>query len=422
MKRWLTLIAVVVVIVAVIGGTKALQVKKTLEGYASATEPQVAVSTARAELQDWSRELGAIGSLRAVRGVTLATEVAGRVATVAFRSGEEVAAGAALLQLVDDADVARLRALEASAELAALNVARDKLQLEAEAISRATYDNSVATAKSAAAAVAEQKALVAKLGLRAPFAGRLGISTVNRGQYLEAGTQVVTLQQLDPIHVDFNVPQQQLAQIRLGEKVSASFDSFAGESFAGTITALDPIVDTETRNVRVQATLANPNARLLPGMFADLKVTVGTPQPYLTLPQTAITFNPYGETVYVVVKRGEENAPDPNQPAEIAKNEALAKVDAELKAAAAPPAEAAAAAPAADAKPADPNAPPVLVARQVFVVTGPKRGDQVAVIKGLNPGDEVVTTGQLKLRNGARIVVNNTVLPDFAADPRPVDQ
>lgn len=419
MKRWLTLLVIVVVLVVIIGGIKALQVKKTIEGYASAPEPQVAVSTAKAELQDWSRELAAIGSLRAVRGVDLATELAGVVQEVGFRSGADVKAGALLVQLVADADRARLRSLEATAELAELNAARDKLQFEADAISRASYENSVASARSAQAAVDEQRALVAKMAIRAPFAGRLGISPVNRGQYLAAGSAVVTLQQLDPIHVDFNVPQQQLAQLKVGEKVVARLDSFPGETFGGTITALDPIVDAETRNVRVQATLANPDQRLLPGMFADLKITVGEPAQYLTLPQTAITFNPYGETVYVVVKRGEENAPDPLLPPEVARNEALAKVDAELKAAASPPAEA----PAAAAAPAaDPNAPPVLVVRQLFVVTGPRRGDQVAVIKGLESGAEVVTTGQLKLRNGARIVVNNAVLPDNDADPKPVDQ
>ncbi len=428
MKRWLTLIGVVVVLILVIGGIKAMQVKKTIDGYAAMPEPQSAVSTAKAEYQEWSTELPVVGSLRAVRGVELSNELAGTVESVGFHSGADVKAGTSLLQLVADADRAKLRSLEANAELATLNAQRDKLQFEADAISRAAYENSVATAKAAKAAVDEQRALVAKMAIRAPFAGRLGISTVNRGQYLAAGASIVTLQQLDPIYADFNLPQQQLAQLKVGETVKATIDSFPDTVFEGTISAIDPIVDSETRNVRVQATIANPQQRLLPGMFADLRVSIGKAQRYLTLPQTAITFNPYGETVFVVVKRGEENVPDPNLPAALAKNQALDKIDADQRAADAAkaaaakgdkPADGAAAAPA---KPADPNAPPVLVARQVFVVSGPKRGDQVAILSGLKEGDEVVSTGQLKLRNGSRISVNNAVLPSFDASPQPKDQ
>lgn len=427
MKRWLILIGVIVALLVVIGATKAFQVKKTLDGYAAMPEPQSTVSTAKAVLLDWSTELPVVGSLRAVRGVELSTEVAGLVQDISFRSGDNVKAGQPLLQMVDDADVARLRSLQANAELADLSYKRDELQLADEAISRAQFENSAATAKAAKAAVDEQKALIAKKSLRAPFAGRLGISTVNRGQYLGAGDSIVTLQQLDPIHVDFNLPQQQLAQLAVGGKVTASFDSFPDQRYDGEITAINPVIDTDTRNVRVQATLRNPDQRLLPGMFADLRIAVGKPQRYLTLPQTAVTFNPYGETVYVVVKRGEENAPDPNLPAALAKNQALDKLDAEQRAADAAKTAAAtgeapkqAAAPAA--KPVDPAAPPVLVARQVFVISGPKRGDQVAIVSGLKEGDEVVTTGQLKLRNGTRVAINNDVLPAFDPAPKPQDQ
>lgn len=428
MKHWLILVGVVVALILAIGATKALQVKRTLDGFAAMPEPQSTVSTAKAVYLDWSTELPVVGSLRAVRGVELATEVAGLVQSIGFRSGDNVAAGQPLLQMVDDADVARLRSLQASAELADLNFQRDELQLAADAISRAQFENSAATAKAAKAAVEEQKALIAKKSLRAPFSGRLGISTVNRGQYLAAGDSIVTLQQLDPIHVDFSLPQQQLAQLVVGGKLVATFDSFPDQRFDGEITAINPVVDTDTRNVRVQATLRNPQQRLLPGMFADLRLTVGKPQRYLTLPQTAVTFNPYGETVYVVVKRGEETAPDPNLPATLAHTQALDKLDAEqraadaAKAAAAQGEKAAEAAAAAPAKPVDPNAPPVLVARQVFVVSGPKRGDQVAILSGLKEGDEVVTTGQLKLRNGTRVAINNSVQPAFDPAPTPKDQ
>ena len=428
MKRWLTLIGIVVVIILIIGVTKGLQVKKTLDGYASMPEPQSAVSTQKVESQDWSTELSAVGSLRAVRGVDLSTEVAGLVRSASFLSGQEVKEGQLLLQLVADADLAKLNSLQAAADLAETNYKRDLLQVDAEAISKSQLDTSASTLKSAKAQVAEQAALVAKKTIRAPFSGRLGISTVNRGQYINAGDKIVTLQQLDPIYVDFNLPQQSLSQIAVGQNVSAVTDSFPGIDFTGEITAINPIVDTDTRNVRVQATLRNPERKLLPGMFSNVKVTVGRGQHYLTLPQTAVTYNPYGETVFVIVKRGEENAPDPNVPAVLAKNRALDKIDADQRAAdaakvAAAKGEKPAAAPAAPpAAAVDPNAPPVLVARQVFVTTGPTRGDQVAILSGLKEGDEVVTTGQLKLKNGTRVNVNNSVTPKFDAAPKPQEQ
>ncbi|GAC1634088.1 MAG: efflux RND transporter periplasmic adaptor subunit [Nevskia sp.] len=426
MKRWLSLIGIVVVIILIIGVTKGLQVKKTIAGFAAMPEPQSAVSTQKARMMDWSSELAAVGSLRAVRGVDLSTEVAGLVRSMNFQSGQEVKEGQPLLQLIADSDTAKLASLQAAADLAEINYKRDQLQVDAEAISKSQLDTSASTLRSAKAQVAEQAALVAKKTIRAPFPGRLGISTVNRGQYLNPGDKIVTLQQLDPIYVDFNLPQQSLPQIGVGQKVSATTDSFPGAAFDGEISAVNPTIDTDTRNVRIQATLRNPQRKLLPGMFSNVKVTVGRGQRYLTLPQTAVTYNPYGETVFVVVRRGEENTPDPNMPAVLAKNQALDKIDADQHAADAAKLAAAkgeqpkAAAPAA--APADPNAPPVLVARQVFVTTGPTRGDQVAILSGLKEGDEVVTTGQIKLKNGTRVNVNNSVTPSFDAAPTPQEQ
>ena len=421
MKRWLILAGIVVLLLIAIGGIKALQVKKTIAGFAAQPEPQSTVTTTKALYADWSSELAAVGSLRAVRGVNLTTEVAGLVSSVDFRSGEEIKAGATLLQLNADSDRARMESLKATADLAATNYKRDQLQLDAEAISKAALDTSAANLRSARAQVAEQAALVAKKVLRAPFAGRLGITTVNRGQYLNPGDVVVTLQELDPIYVDFSLPQQALSQLQIGQKISAVSDSFPEQSFMGEISAINPVVDTDTRNVKVQATIRNPQRKLLPGMFATVKVAVGQSAHYLTLPQTAVTFNPYGETVFVVVKRGEENAPDPNKPKELAANEALNEADAKLKAEAAAKSKegkkdesAKSPAPAADG-------PPPLVARQVFITVGPTRGDQVAILSGLKEGDEVVTTGELKLKNGTRIVVNNTVLPSNDPAPKPVD-
>lgn len=418
MKRWLIMLGAVLVLVLIVGGIKACGIKKMMDGYATMGEPTSTVSTVRAAYEEWQPSLSAVGSLRAVRGVDLASEVSGLVDTVHFRSGEEVSAGALLVKLVVQSDLARLDALKAEAALAKSVSDRAEKQLEAQALSQAQLDTERAKLKVAQAAVLEQQALIAKKSLRAPFAGQLGISAVNPGQYLNPGDKVVTLQQLDPIHLDFALPQGSLSQLKPGMRIDASTDAFPGENFLGQISAIDPVVDAQTRNIRIQATLKNPGRKLLPGMFANINIAAGASKRYLTLPQNAVAFNPYGETVFVIVARGEENAPDPNKPAELTQTEALKKADAELKAKAA--------AKNGDT-PAPTNAPPTdgkpqQVARQVFIEVGPRRGDQVAVISGLKEGDEVVTSGQLKLKNGTLVVINNTVQPGNVRDPRPVDQ
>jgi len=417
MKRWFTLIGVVAALVVVIGGLKAYSIYTLIQGFKAQGEPKFTVSTQLAQYQDWSPELSAVGSVRAVRGVDVTGEVGGLVQTISFKSGDDIKSGATLVQLLADSDIAKLNTLQAAAELAEVNYKRDQQQFAAEAISRSQLDNSALTLKGAKAQVAEQAALVAKKTIRAPFAGHLGISTLNPGAYLNAADKIVTLQQLDPVYVDFTLPQQALSQLKNGLKVAAVSDSFPDTTFSGEISAINPIVDADTRNVRIQATLHNPKHLLLPGMFTSVRVTVGAPQRYLTLPQTAVTFNPYGETVFVVVHRGEENQPDPNKPAALQQSEALAKADAELKA---KPDAKTEAAPAA-AAPAS-SEPPPQVARQVFVTTGATRGDQIAITSGLAEGDEVVTSGQLKLKNGARVVINNSVAPSNSPDPKPVDQ
>jgi len=425
--RWLKLFGIVVVILLIVGGTKAWQLQKLMAGFASAPEPQVAVSTLTASYADWQPELTAAGSLRAIRGVNLTTEVAGLVQTVAFDSGREVKAGERLVQLNADTDIAKLDSLKVALNLAEINLKRDRNQREADAISQAQLDSTESAIASAKAAYAEQVALVAKKSIRAPFDGRLGITTVNRGQYLNPGDPIVTLQQLDPIHVDFTLPQQALTQLKVGQKVRAKSDSFPDADFTGEIAAINPLVDTDTRNIQVLATLRNPQKRLLPGMFATVNVIAGAPARYLTLPQTAITFNPYGETVFVVVPRGSEKAPDPNTPPDVQRTQALAAIDEKIKAKQSaegkpePEAKAAAASSAeiATGKPAE---PPPLVARQVFVKVGPTRGDQIAILSGLKEGDVVVTSGQLKLKTGARVEIHNEVVPANAPDPKLVDE
>jgi membrane fusion protein (multidrug efflux system) len=311
-----------------------------------------------------------------VRGVDVTNEVAGLVRSIEFKSGDEVKAGQVMVRLNDDADVAQLRALEASAELAQTVYQRDREQLAAEVISKAQVDSDAADLKNKRAMVAQQRALVDKKTIRAPFAGKLGITTVNPGQYVTAGTALVTLQTIDPIFVDFNVPQQQLPQVHLGQKAVLTANAFSDATFEGRVSAINPRVDPGTRNVLVQATMNNPRRLLLPGMFVTITLETGEPQRHLTLPQTALAYNPYGSTVFLVKP--------------------------------------------SDRK--DGDGKPVLQAQQVFVTPGPTRGDQVAILKGIEPGAEVVTSGQMKLKNGTPVVINNAAQPASHPNPKPQEQ
>jgi membrane fusion protein, multidrug efflux system len=347
------------------------KIKEVMSGMGN--QPQT-VSTTKAAVMEWQRQLEAVGSLRAVNGADLSLDLPGIVEEIKFQSGDDVEAGQVLLHLRNDDDVAKLQSLEALARLAQITYDRDVRQLKAQAISQAVVDNDEATLRNYRAQVAEQKAIVDKKTLRAPFAGRLGLRQADLGQYLAAGTMVVTLQALDPIFVDFLLPQQAFDQIRVGQQVKAKVDTYPGKVFSGEITAISPKVEAATRNMQVRATIKNPDHKLLPGMYATVGIDTGAPQRLVTLPQTAITYNPYGNLVYVVDDKGKEG----------------------------------------DGK-------PQLVARQVFVTTGATRGDQVAILKGVKEGDTVVSAGQMKLRNGAPVSINNTVQPPDNPNPVPVD-
>jgi membrane fusion protein, multidrug efflux system len=386
MKRWALLVVVVVVLILLIGGVKGYGTYKMFQAFAAQGPQKFTVSTTKAAYQDWLPELRAVGSLRAERGADLSAEVAGIVDAIDFRSGDNVKAGQIVLRLRAADDLAHLESLKATAALAQTNYNRDKAQFEAQAISQATLDSDAATLRSAKAQVAEQEALVAKKIVRAPFAGQIGIRAVDLGQYLAAGTKIVTLQQLDPVFVDFSVPQQSLSQLRVGQKVAISADVLKGGDFSGEISAIDPQVDTDTRNITVRATIRNPERKLLPGMYTSVNVNVGAAVRYLTLPQTAVAYNPYGATVYLVVPQGSDSD---------AKGSPGAK--------------------SAGAN----NGAANLVAKQVFVTTGATRGDQVAIVKGIQEGDEVVTSGQIKLRNGALVTINNSVQPSDDPNPKP---
>ena len=366
-RRIVMAIVAVVLLVVVIAGIKACQIMGYIAQAKKMGAPAQTVTTTVASSSDWQPEVAAVGSVRAVRGVDVTTEVTGLVRSLEFHSGEEAKRGQVLVRLNADADVATLHSLEAAADLAATVYERDKLQFEAQAISQAQLDADSADLKNKRAQAGAQAALVEKKIIRAPFDGHLGITTVNPGQYLNTGDKVVTLQQLDPVYVDFRLPQEDLAQVHPGLEVRLTLDAFPGESFSGRITAADPLVDPASRNFQAEATVPNTARRLLPGMFVRLAVLAGARQRYLTLPQTAITFNPYGSTVFLVLK------------------------DAKGK----------------------------LTAQQTFVTTGPTRGDQVAVLKGIKEGDTVVTSGQLKLKNGTPLEISTLAQPADDEHPSP---
>lgn len=411
-KRMFIMLGCVLVLVAVLALGFFLHIRSLM---ASAPKPgPQTVSTIKAQMLEWQPQLNAVGSMVAVRGVDVTTEIAGLVRSIHFKSGQDVKAGDLLVQLNADADVAQLNSLQAAADLSAVTLKRDQAQLAGNAVAQAVVDNDMADLKSKKALVAQQAAVVAKKTIRAPFAGRVGITTVNPGQYLNPGDKIVTLQTLDPIYVDFTLPQQQLAGLSVGQTVNVVIDSSPDKPFPGKISAISPKVDTTTRNVSVEATIPNPTGRLLPGMFAKVNVDVGDKKRFLTLPQTAITYNPYGSTAFLVLTAEEFKAQAEAAEREQDKGAAATKdpkeKQAEQKAAKSEAAK-------APQTPAD-----GLVAQQVFVTTGATRGDQVAILAGIKEGQEVVTSGQLKLKNGSPVVINNTVQPANSPNPTPQER
>jgi membrane fusion protein (multidrug efflux system) len=335
--------------------------------------PPATVSTMEIGTSEWQPKLSSVGNIRAFRGVELSPELAGLVAAVPIKSGQDVKAGELLIKLNDTSDVAQLNSLQAMADLAKVINERDRQQLAIQAISKNVFDTSAADAKSKQAQVEQQIALVAKKNLKAPFSGRIGIVSINPGQYVNSGDKLLTLQTLDPIFVDFNLPQNNAEQIKVGQEVEVTTDAFKDASFTGKITAVSPKVDTNTRNIQVEARLSNPDKKILPGMFANVNIKLGDQVKLLTLPQTSVTYNPYGSTVFLAKPTGKK----------------------------------------------DKQGKDILEAQQVFVTTGATRGDQVAILKGVEEGATVVTSGQLKLKNGTPLIINNKVQPANSPNPKP---
>ncbi len=368
-RRSLGMLVAIIVLLGAIAGFKVYSVQRIARARAAARPPPATVAATKAVETVWQRQFHAVGTLDAVQGVTLANELAGTVTRIAFTSGQHVKQGDLLVQLDVSTDEAQLRGLVAQATLARITLECARELRAANSNAPADLDSADAQYQQALANVDNQRAVIAKKTIRAPFAGVLGIRLIDLGQYLAAGTPVVTLQALDPIYANFSLPEQDVTLLKTGQPVRLSVEAYPGETFAGTITALNAKVDEATHNLQVQATVANADERLVPGMFVRADVVLPEQDRFVTLPGTAIVYNSYGDAVYVL-ERG-----------------------------------------------ADPPGAAPLIARQRFVQLGETRGDQVAVIKGVRPGEEVVTAGQLKLRNGAPVQVNNAVQP--AANPAP---
>ncbi len=371
-KKLIYTIVGLVMVVAILAGIRTLQVRKMMT--TPFMMPPDTVTTAQAHEDTWAPALKAVGSLAAVEGTTLCNELAGTVTKIAFESGAQVKKGDLLVQIDASAEEAQLASAKAGAELADTNLKRAQDLRAQNSNSQSDLDSAEAQAKQAEANVANLESAVAKKTITAPFDGRIGIRTVNLGQYLPAGTAIVSLQSLDPIYADFSLPQQQLAGLAPGLTVHVTSDALAGQTLDGKITAIDPQVDNATRNVQVQATLDNHDEKLRPGMFANVSVELPAKDKVLIIPATAVLATPYGDSVFVV-----EEAKDPT------------------------------------------TGQTGRILRQQFVQLGVTRGDFVAVISGLKPDETVVTSGVFKLRNKEPVIVDNTLAPNAQLSPKPAD-
>jgi len=373
LKRLFAMLTVMIILIGALGFVKFKQIQVAIAQGASFQPPPEAVTTIVARQEQWPSTLNAIGTLAPVQGVTVSADLPGTIDRVAFESGNPVRAGDILVQLDTRQERAQLAAVEAQRDLARLNFDRMQGLLKENVISRAESDRATADIRQTEARVGEIRATIDRKTIRAPFSGVAGIRQVNVGQYLSNGDPIVSLQALNPIYVNFGVPQQVGSQMREGHVVRITADEVVGVEFQGRITAIDNIVDQTTRNIQVQATLANPGSRLHPGMFVQVEVALGAPRSVVSLPASAISYAPYGDSVFVVT---------------------------DLK---------------------DPHGQSYRGVRQQFVKVEGARGDQVGIVSGVKPGDEVVTSGAFKLRNAAAVFVNNKIRPGNDPAPKPED-
>lgn len=370
-KKILLALLGIVFIVGTLAGIKVLQIRTMMATGSEFKMPPTTVNTAIATRDNWAATLRSVGSLSAVQGVTVAAELAGKITRIAFQAGSDVRAGDLLVQQDISTEQAQLPGAEAEVDLTRLNLERISDLLAKKYISQAEYDAAAAAFRQAQAEVERIKADIAKKTLRAPFSGKLGIRLVNLGQILDSGQEIVSLQALDPLFVEFLLPQQQLVEVKSGMAVRLSGDAVP-EPVTGTITAINPSIDAATRNVRLQATVANQSGQLRPGMYVNVEVLLPGERQVVTLPETAVLYAPYGDSVFIVEEKASENSADKS-----------------------------------------------LVLRQQFVRLGEKRGDYVAVLSGIETADQVVSNGVFKLRNGIPVVVDNRQAPAFDKAPKP---
>ncbi|PYQ33875.1 MAG: efflux transporter periplasmic adaptor subunit [Acidobacteria bacterium] len=369
-KRMFWMLAVVIAFIAIIASVKTFQIKAAMAQGASYQPPPEAVTTVVAKTDEWNTNLNAIGSVAAVQGVTVAADLPGLVQEIGFTSGQSVNQGDVLIRLDTKQERAQFAAAEAQRELARLELARTQALLGKSLISQSTYDTAAATFKSADAGVGQIRATIERKTIRAPFAGVLGIRQVNLGQYLAGGAPIVSLQSLRPVYVNFTVPQQEIGLVSVGSGVQVTSDAL-GQPEVGRIAAFDSVIDEATRNARVQAIFDNRSGKLRPGMFVEAQIARGARTTVIALPVSAISYAPFGDSVFIVE----------------------------------------------DVK--GPNGKSYRGVRQQFVKLGGSRGDQVAVLSGVKPGEEIVTSGVFKLRPGAAVTVNNKIQPGNNPAPKP---
>lgn len=372
-KRMVLMLVLMLALIGGLGFLKYKQVEAAIVQGANFQIPPTAVTTVVAQKETWPSSFTVIGTAAAIHGVTVSADLPGTVDRIHFESGRWVSQGDVLVELDTRQERAQLANVEAQRDLAKINYGRTEQLVKEGVIARSEYDNVTAQQKATEAQVGDIKAAIARKTIRAPFSGVLGIRQVNLGQYLAAGQAIVSLQSLNPIYVNFGVPQQQAAQVGVGRSIRVTSDDLRGAQFSGRVNALDSVVNEATRNIQVQATLANPGGKLRPGMFVTVDLPLGQPRQVVPLPASAINYAPYGDSVYIVTDMTDQKGHTYKG-----------------------------------------------VRQQVVKIEG-TRGDQVGVVSGLNPGDEVVSAGVFRLRNGAPVQVNNKVQPENSSAPKPAD-
>lgn len=374
MKKYLVAIGILLLIALLVAAVKGSQIMALMKMGENMQQPPTVISATRVEQQAWEQTLKTVGTLEAVQGVVVTADIPGRVTEILFKAGAEVAAGDVLVRQDISSEQAQLRAAEASVALAKANLERVEQLYKKKVSSKSEYDASDARYKEAVAQADNIRSVIAKKSVKAPFAGRLGIRLINVGRDLGTGDAIVSLQAVNPIYVNFSLPQRELPEISLGLEVRITTDAVSEKVFMGKISAINPEIDPVTRSVRVQASLNNEDHALLPGMYANVDVVLPEAQTVLAVPATAVSYATFGDSVFVIEEQTDKETGETSQ-----------------------------------------------VARQQFVRLGDSRGDYVAIQAGVEPGATVVSTGVFKLRNGAPVVINNEAQPDFKQDPQPSD-